>query len=84
MELQVPTGQYESAFELDLQPVVQVFAFTTCNLVHCTTKRLSLSVFQPLLSLLASIVLATLPLADDETPLKLKREGPRIGLEGDV
>jgi len=39
MELQVPTGQYESAFELDLQPVVQVFAFTTCNLVHCTTKR---------------------------------------------
>ncbi len=85
MELQVPTGQYESAFELDLQPVVQVFAFTTCK--PCSLyyeTRLSLSVFQPLLSLLASIVLATLPLADDETPLKLKREGPRIGLEGDV
>jgi len=37
--------------------------------------RLSLSVFQRLLSLLASIVLATLPLADDETPLNSKREG---------
>jgi len=45
---------------------------------------LSLSVFKRLLSLLASIVLATLPLADDETPLNSKREGPKIGLEDDV
>jgi len=41
-------------------------------------------VFKRLLSLLASIVLATLPLADDETPLVSKREGPKIGLEDDV
>jgi len=46
--------------------------------------RLSLSVFKRLLSLLASIVLATLPLADDETPLNSKREGSKIGLEDDI
>ncbi len=45
--------------------------------------RLSLSVFKRLLSLLASIVLATFPLAD-ETLLNSKREGPKIGLEDDV
>ncbi len=51
------------------------------NLIHC---RLSLSVFKRLISLLASIVLATFPLADDETPLNSKRDGPKIGLEDDV
>ena len=52
-----------------------------CSLYYET--RLSLSVFKRLLSLLASIVLTTFPLAD-ETLLNSKREGPKIGLEDDV